>query len=583
MSQHRTRGVAYFRMSSDMQDRSIDQQREWAQSACEREDIALLAEFQDAAKSGTEASRRTDFNNMLRFCQAQGKARQPVDCLVLWNTNRFSRADSIETNWYIHEFRKAGVERILTSSGWIDFGNPQHRVLFGISQDLTNHQYSRDLAQSSLRGRIANAIEGRWNGGPAPFGYLVEYEWVAVKGRRRRRPVKLVRDPEKAPTLVWIFESYATGLYSTWQLAQELNRRAVAPPGRAKLWNPTTLSVILHNELYTGDSDWGRRRTGKFFCAVDCTAVPREGRHGREEKAPAEGRVRKAGHNDQLVTPQLFAAVQRRLVERQKRTTPRHEHDFRLTGLLRCGHCGARMVGRHKPLRGKDAAGRAVRLFLCGGYARHGLQACHHNAVYEEPLFKALGRKLQEQLLNEDTLDRLETFLHEEATADPGAAVREQAGRRAAELERLVADAAGRLVRETHPAVQAACREEIIRLSAERDQLQAVAQADTVPPGPDPAEAIADARALMRRLDAALKAADAPQARAVLADLVDRVELFFDHQQGSRGIACAYARGLVFLKESTPLASLLHTTNSHVGQVCNSAFVITAADLEAAA
>jgi DNA invertase Pin-like site-specific DNA recombinase len=104
-------------MSSTLQERSIGQQREWAQAVAAREGVEILAEFQDAARSGTEASRRSGFQDMLKFCQERWKARTPVDVLVLWNTDRFSRADSVETSWYVHEFRKAGVGRMLTASG----------------------------------------------------------------------------------------------------------------------------------------------------------------------------------------------------------------------------------------------------------------------------------------------------------------------------------------------------------------------------------------------------------------------------------------------------------------------------------
>jgi site-specific DNA recombinase len=564
-STNRLRGVAYFRMSSTLQERSIGQQREWALAAAAREGVDIVAEFQDAAKSGTEASRRSGFQDMLRYCQERWKARQPVDALVLWNTDRFSRADSVETSWYVHEFRKAGVGRMLTASGWIDFNKREHRVLFGIGQDLTNHEYSQDLAQKSVRGRIQNAREGRWNGGPVPYDYLVEYEWVQAKGKKKQRPLRLVPDPETAPIVRWIFAEYASGKVGLYQLAKALNERGIKSPGRATLWGPSTLAVILRNELYTGESVWNRRRVGKFFgtVALEPTAVPR--RPGAVEKVPAADHIHKPQAHEPLVSWELWGAVQRQLALRRKRTTPRHAHDFLLTGLLRCGHCGSPMVGFHKPLQGKDANGRARKVFTCAKYARHGLAGCNYNALYEDPLFRAVANKLHAELQGPDTLARLEDAVRERARqadrrAEMGRAARDQARGRAAELEELIARSARRLVTEDDPAVQEACRADIIRMTGERDRLRAA----TEEPAPEPEDTEALVKAAMAqalRFKEALAEGEPAAVRAVLAELVDRVELFFDHHKGGRGVGCTFAKGMLYLREDSPLASLLSITN----------------------
>jgi DNA invertase Pin-like site-specific DNA recombinase len=558
-------------MSSTMQERSIPQQREWAQAAAPREGVEIVAEFQDAAKSGTEATRRGGFQDMLKFCQQQWKARTPVDALVLWNTNRFSRADSVETSWYVHEFRKAGVERMLTSTGWIDFSRADHRVFFGIGQDMTNHEFSRELAQKSVRGKIGNAREGRWNGGPAPYGYLVEYEWVTVKNRRKQRPLRLVPDPETAPIVRWLFEEYATGKVSLYQLAKTLNDRGVKPPGQAKLWSPHTIAFILKNELYTGDSVWNRRRSGKFFGAVDLepAAVPR--RVGAEEKVPTADHIRKPEAHEGLVSRELWNAVRRQLGLNRKRTTPRRGHDFLLTGLLRCGHCGGSMVGWCRPSvsacrrgeRGKDARGRPVKLFICINYAKRGLVACNRNAIFEAPLFGAVAKKLEAELTAPGVLARLEEAVRDRARqadrrAELDRAARDQARGRAAELDDLIVRSARQLITEDDPAVQAACRADIIRMTGERDRLQKIAEApDPAPQEEDTEALVKEAMAQALRFREALAEGEPAEVRAVLAELVDKVELFFDHQRTSRGVSSTFAKGLLYLREDNALVSLL--------------------------
>src|SRR5262245_21659744 len=123
MSEHNStpiRAVCYYRMSSEEQEGSIEQQQAWARPAAQKENIDIVAEFIDAAKKGHETATREDFHRMLDYCREQHRRRQPVDAIVCWKTNRFSRSDSNETSWFIWEFRKVGVNLFYTSAnGWI--------------------------------------------------------------------------------------------------------------------------------------------------------------------------------------------------------------------------------------------------------------------------------------------------------------------------------------------------------------------------------------------------------------------------------------------------------------------------------
>src|SRR5262249_46470867 len=148
---------------------SVDQQRKWAHDEADGERIVILAEFTDQAKKGHETAKRTDFHAMLRFCQEQTGQGTPVDAILCWDADRFSRADSQETAWYIWEFRKCGVGRMRTARKWLDFSRKEDHILFNIEQDTSCHEYVINLAANSTRGRIDAAREGRWNGGPPPY------------------------------------------------------------------------------------------------------------------------------------------------------------------------------------------------------------------------------------------------------------------------------------------------------------------------------------------------------------------------------------------------------------------------------
>src|SRR5262245_46363083 len=87
------RGVLYARMSTNEQDKSIGQQVQWAEGACAREGVEVVARFVDEGKKGHDTQRRTQFHAMLAYCRDAWQRRQPIDAVVCWHPNRFSRAD----------------------------------------------------------------------------------------------------------------------------------------------------------------------------------------------------------------------------------------------------------------------------------------------------------------------------------------------------------------------------------------------------------------------------------------------------------------------------------------------------------
>jgi DNA invertase Pin-like site-specific DNA recombinase len=559
------RGVLYARKSNEDDGASVEQQKEWAAAAARREGVEVVASFADQSVAGHDTVGRTGFHEMLEFCRQEHRRKRPVDAVVCWNSNRFSRSDSQETAWYVWELRKVGVGRMLTSNAWVDFADDTDRLVFNIYQDTTNHKYVKELARDVLRGKIKAAREGRPPGGVAPFGYAVEYAWDANK--RKQRPVRLVIDPEKADVVRWMYAEYASGRVSLWGLAQLLDKRGIKPPGKSPYWNATGVAVILRNEVYLGQTVWNRRTSAKFFGVIDGVPAARNGVGGRQEKVAAAHQIRGVPH-EAVIDRDLWDAVQLQLARRRKLTTPRMEHDFRLTGLLTCGACGAAMLGRHKPLRGAATRGTHERYFLCGNYSRYGLRACNRNGVAEDGLFAALAKKLKAELLNEDTVARLRReVLLQAGKSAPSERERDRLASRVAETERLISVAARKVIAEEVPAIADACRQEIVKLTEERDQLRAaLEEMNRRPQKEESPTAMADrVEQRMRRFDKALTDGDPAEVRAVLGELIDRVELFFDHSGSGRGMMCSFARGLVYLREDSDSSHLPTTSGPACG------------------
>jgi DNA invertase Pin-like site-specific DNA recombinase len=246
--------VAYWRMSSSPQEKSIPQQRAEMLPRCQLAGVNLVpgGEFKDEAKSGGSMRKRDSFLEMLRFCQKRHAAREPVDCIVCFDTSRFSRASSIETAHYIWEFQRAGVHRVLTWERWFDFRREEDRAIFLLQQDFTNNRFLRDLSLKILRGKKDVAQAGFFTGGVVPYGFdrmLVDERGRPVERIRRGEQFRLKRkgwrlvlapipedDPEPArqlqrQTAVWLYEYFAANNVSYRHLAFLLNERGVPGPG----------------------------------------------------------------------------------------------------------------------------------------------------------------------------------------------------------------------------------------------------------------------------------------------------------------------------------------------------------------
>src|SRR5262249_6859198 len=76
------RAVAYYRMSTGLQEASIAEQQAWVRQAARREGLELLAEFQDEAIAGSEIENRPGLQALVNFCQRRPRG-QPVEVLVL--------------------------------------------------------------------------------------------------------------------------------------------------------------------------------------------------------------------------------------------------------------------------------------------------------------------------------------------------------------------------------------------------------------------------------------------------------------------------------------------------------------------
>jgi site-specific DNA recombinase len=243
--------VAYYRMSSDKQVATIPEQREAVLRYAREHGYHIVREYIDEGISGDDTKHRLQF-------QAMHKAAcndRDFDVILVWDSDRFGRFDSLESGYWVHPLRQAGVKLVTVNEGLVDWSDFTGRVMHSIKAE-GKHQFLHDLSRNTLRGKLDAAKQGYWLS-RAPFGYRLESDASSTDKRKRCRLV--LGDQQDVATVQRIFALYLQGL-SIRSIAHLLTGKGAGH----SVWSTTTIQKILTSQTYVGTYCWNMRRHGKY-------------------------------------------------------------------------------------------------------------------------------------------------------------------------------------------------------------------------------------------------------------------------------------------------------------------------------
>ncbi len=428
------RAAAYYRMSDNRQEHSIERQRAQVEPYAAKQGYQLVKSYEDLGIAGDVFGKRSGLQQLL----ADAKAGL-FSVIVTDEWSRLSRQEPIEfISTVVKPLKDAEVTLDCVAEGTQQWDNLAALILMTVKSSKSQDE-SKTRSYRTLTGARRAATLGQLLGAQPPYGYTVEYEKVEEPGKPpRMRPVRLVPDRRRVHVVRWIFETYAEGGWSMDAMAIELNARAVeAPPpggkgGRATKdrkrgepcprWTRNTVRAILKNPRYTGALVWNRRSRGKYHRLHDGAVIPK-GKANDVANAPEQWEIVPGSHQA-LVSQELFDRVQAR-VGANRGSKPNHGA-YLFSGLVTCSHCG-------RTLSGITCKGR--RVYRCHRYDQAGEVVCGYNAVAEEWLLDRIIQVIQEQML---APGRLEALREEIRRQDEAARVPEALGpieKRVEELE----------------------------------------------------------------------------------------------------------------------------------------------------
>jgi site-specific DNA recombinase len=338
-----------------------------------------------------------------------------------------------------------------------DTSSPIGRFVFQLLASIAELERST-ITERMTMGRDRVARNGKWTGGPVPFGYDLDADGCLTPSTRlvphlEQTEAELARS---------VFERIAAGASATGEarrlgaLDVPCERRyaggaVYAPTGT---WRPGRLTRMIQNPLY-------------------------EGRHQLRSR---QGLVERPV--PPLVAPELRARACAQLTTNRRMARRNAQQRYLLRGLITC-QCGVRYVGM--PVQ---THGRTVRYYRCGAQG---------GAIQPDPAKRCRARSLPADRVESEVWGACRAFIH-----DPGAALDEA---QRALRSRLAASTGVE-------SQQRALHQQLAEKEAERERILALYRRNrlTIDEAETHLDAIAEEQAQLRQLLAALAS------QAALAD-----------------------------------------------------------------
>jgi site-specific DNA recombinase len=329
-----------------------------------RENHNVIAIFEEVV-SGEFLSERPEAREMLR--QVDEGMAEAVLCMDL---DRLGRGDMIDAGTIFRTF-KFSETQIITPLEVIDCNAEGAELLFGIKSMIAREEL-KQINKRLQGGRRRSAKDGRSISKRPPYGYL------------RDETLKLHPHPDEAPVVKKIFEIMANG-QGRQAVVKHLDSLGIKPP-QGDLWEQSTLSYMVKNEVYIGHIVWGKYKHLK-----------RNGKRIRKA-VPPELWVRHENAHEPLITEELFE--QANLALRGRWRPPTKESATLtnpLAGILKCGVCERAMYYMPKP----DRPNPQLR---CINPRCHGIQKAALFYLVEEKILASLHYIAEQERLTQDEL-----------------------------------------------------------------------------------------------------------------------------------------------------------------------------------
>ena len=325
------RVALYARVSGEEQKQghNIDSQiAELKQFASQRE-WPIIEVYTDEAWSGAALARPA----LDRLRDDAGKKR--FDVVLINDVDRLAR-DVTHLGVIKRDLERAGVQVIFRKIP--SEASPTHNLLVNILGSFA--EFERELILDRTRRGRRHKVETRQEflGCIPPYGYRY------TPGRKPDREGKLTVNPEEAANVRQMFN---------WDDAQEMSARDVVerlgcegnrPRKGAASWGKSSVLRILRSSVYAGTWHYNKHQLS-YPRYITPESESRAKKSSNRLRAKEDWIPVVLPDSLKIISPEQWQRAQEQL-DRNRCFSPRNSHhEYLLSGLVRCGGCGASYVG----------------------------------------------------------------------------------------------------------------------------------------------------------------------------------------------------------------------------------------------
>lgn len=363
------RAALYARFSSDNQrNESIDAQVRAIKEFAHANDIIIVAEYIDRAKSATTDD-RPDFQRMIK-----DSAKGDFQLLIVHKLDRFARNrnDSIA---YRMKLQKNHIT-LLSVLEPFDEDRPETILLQSVIEGM-NEFYSRNLAREVRKGLKENALNCKHTGGIPPLGYDLD-----------RTTRQLVVNAFEAEAVKLIFDLILSG-HGYSEIITVLRKKGYKTKA-GREFGKNSIYEILHNPKYKGVYVYNRASPADPYTKK---------RNSHLENLP-EDMIVIPGGVPAIISEEDFDKVQEILKRRKRyyRGVKKHQEQYLLTGKIFCGKCGCTYTGNRKKSTGNKPPNITYR---CNKQARKTGIICNNREVNRDYIESFVMEQIEQSIFND--------------------------------------------------------------------------------------------------------------------------------------------------------------------------------------
>ena len=365
----------YLRVSTEMQvdGYSLEAQKNCLKKFAEREELVIAGVYEDAGKSGKSIEGRPAFRRMLSDIESGAG----IDYVMVYKLSRFGRnaADILNSLELLQTY---DVNLICIEEG-IDSSQTSGKLLISVLSAVAEIERENILEQT-MNGRREKARQGKWNGGPAPYGYMIKDEILSI-------------NEEEAEIVRTIYDKYVNTRLGYSGIAKYFNLQGIKKTPRKESdieeFSAHFIQLLIDNPVYCGKIAYGRRSKERV-----------KGKKNEYKLVKQKEYCLVDGQHEGIISEELWQKAQeKRLATGIKYASKLgKERAHLLTGIIKCPKCGCGMYANRVCWTKKDGTYKEVMYYSCSRNKQSRGRHCDYSVNLKktdiEPLVVEVIKKL---------------------------------------------------------------------------------------------------------------------------------------------------------------------------------------------